>query len=170
MLARLQLDPRLRGKFDSSDVVQETMLKAHQAQGRFRWQSDAEMRAWLRKILANTLTDALRKFTTAARDVNLEQSLQAGLEESSERLEAYLADAHAAPDEQVQRQEHLFRLAAALSALTEDQRVAVELRYLQGLPLGEVARQMDRTKAAVAKLLQRGVARLGGLLQDPRHE
>jgi DNA-directed RNA polymerase specialized sigma24 family protein len=35
---------------------------------------------------------------------------------------------------------------------------------------GEVARQMGRSKAAVAKLLQRGAARLSGLLQDLRPE
>jgi RNA polymerase sigma-70 factor (ECF subfamily) len=59
LLARIQLDSRLQGKLDPSDLVQETLLKAHQAieAQTFRWQSDAEMASWLRKVLANMLTD-----------------------------------------------------------------------------------------------------------------
>jgi RNA polymerase sigma-70 factor (ECF subfamily) len=167
LLARLQLDPRLQGKLDPSDIVQETLLKAYQALPQFRRQSDAEMTAWLRTILANTLTDAVRRFGTGARDVNLERSLQAAVEESSSRLEAWLTQEKSAPDEQAMRQEQLLRLAGALAQLPEDQRRAVELRHLKGCALAEVAQQMDRSKGAVAKLLLRGVEKLRGLLEEP---
>jgi RNA polymerase sigma-70 factor (ECF subfamily) len=145
LLARLQVDERLQGKLDPSDVAQETLLKAHEALGQFRGTSDAEMAAWLRAILTNTLTDGLRRFQAGARNLDQERSLQAALEESSSRLEAWLAAEQSSPVEQAIRQEQLLDLAGALGRLPEHQRRAVELRDLKGCTVPEVASQMERS-------------------------
>jgi RNA polymerase sigma-70 factor (ECF subfamily) len=57
MLARVQLDPRLRDKLDPSDVVQQTLLDAHRKQAQFRGRTEAEKDAWLRQILAHNLVE-----------------------------------------------------------------------------------------------------------------
>ena len=166
LLARLQLDPRLRGKLDPSDVVQEVLLKAHQARHTVHCPTEAQEAAWLRTILANALADAVRRFRTGARDVNLERSLEAALEESSAQMEKWLAGDSPTPETKLQRQEELLRLTGALAQLPEDQRMAVELRYLLGCPLEEIAQQMGRSKNAVAKLVFRGVQKLRQLIID----
>ena len=89
LLARLQLDGRLRGQLDPSDIVQQTLLKAHERFDQFRGQTDDELRAWLRAILARNLVDAARKFGRQKGD--RAQSLEAALEQSSAKLEAFLA-------------------------------------------------------------------------------
>jgi RNA polymerase sigma-70 factor, ECF subfamily len=166
LLAGLQLDPRLKAKLDPSDIVQETLLKAHQAREQFQGNNEAEMAAWLRTILANTLTDALRRYQTGGRDIAQEQSLQAALEASSMRLEAWLVADQSSPHDRAVRHEQLLHLAEALTHLPEDQRLAVELRHLKGCKVAEVAQQMNRSKEAVAKLLLRGVSRLRELLNE----
>jgi RNA polymerase sigma-70 factor (ECF subfamily) len=169
LLARLRLGPWLRGKLDASDLVQETLLRAHQHRGQFVGQTEAEWVAYLRRILANVAADRAREFARGKRDAALERSLEAALEQSSLRLEQWLAAEQSSPSERAMRQEALCALAAALARLPEDERTAVELRYLQDppRPLAEIARQLGRPGAkAVAGLLARGLARLRGLMRD----
>jgi RNA polymerase sigma-70 factor (ECF subfamily) len=165
LLARLHLGDRLRGKVEASDVVQQTLLEAHQKLAQFRGHSDAELAAWLRRLLACTLADVLRAHTRARRDVAREQSL-AALEASSARLEAWLAAEQSSPSERAARNEQVLHLAEALTTLPEDQRLVVELRHLKGWSLAAIARHLGRTPAAVAGLLHRGLARLRHLLPE----
>src|SRR5262245_12067059 len=156
LLARLQLTSRLQSKLDPSDIVQQTLLKAHEKRAQFRGQNEAERAAWPRQILAHTLADHYRHFGTEAHAVDLERSLEANLDDSSARLQAWLADDQSSPSDQVQRKEQSLRLAAALAQLPEDQRQALELHHLQGYSLAEVAQLMQRSNRAVAGLLFRG--------------
>src|SRR4051812_19297373 len=86
LLARMLLDARLRSLVNPSDLVQETLLKAHVNRDKFRGEDDEALRGWLRTILTNTLRDALRKLEprTAADGNNLAWQV----EQSSQRLEA----------------------------------------------------------------------------------
>jgi RNA polymerase sigma-70 factor, ECF subfamily len=158
LLARLQLAPELQGKLEPSDLVQQTLLKAHQNRDQFRGSSEVERLGWLQTILANTLTDAIRKF--APRAGMRELSLEAGLEQSSRRLEAILAADQTSPSQRVIRHEQLIRLADALAKLPDDQRQAVELRHLQGLATADIAQRLNRSVAAIGGLLQRGLRAL----------
>jgi RNA polymerase sigma-70 factor (ECF subfamily) len=161
------MDPRLQGKLDASDVVQQTLLSAHENMGQFRGRSEAELAGWLRQILANNLAAAARRFGGLGRDVARERSLEAGLEESSARLEAVIAADQSSPSQQVLRDELSMQLAAGLAELPDDQREAVELHHLHGLAVGDVAERMQRSRAAVVGLLFRGIKKLRNHLDEP---
>jgi RNA polymerase sigma-70 factor (ECF subfamily) len=170
LLVRLQLDPRLQGKVDLSGVVQQTLLEAHHAMDRLSAMPEPQQAAWLRKALAHNLTDEVRKLKAASRDVARERSLEVALEESSARLEAWLATEQSSPAQQAIRNEQLLDLAAALAELPTDQQRAIELHHLKGLSLAEVAAQMARSKGAVAKLLYRGLEKLHARLAEAHPE
>ncbi len=66
LLADHQLDPRLRGQLDPSDIVQQTLLKAHENHDQFRGTTENELRGWLRAILRAT-SSTPRAATAGAR-------------------------------------------------------------------------------------------------------
>jgi RNA polymerase sigma-70 factor (ECF subfamily) len=164
MLARRHLDPRLRGKLDPSDAVQQSLLQAHQALGQFRGHSDAELAAWLRQILARCLSNALRDLGRAKRDVRVERSLEAALADSSAQLVACLATDDSSPSHRAARQEQVVRLALALTTLPEAQREALVLQPWHGWSLVEIGNHLGRSPAAVAGLIKRGLKQLRQIL------
>lgn len=167
LLARLQLDPRLRGKLDPSDIVQEALLKAHERRDQFRGKTEEERGAWLRSILAHTLIDVARKYGSQGRDVAAERSLETALHESSAKLERFLATDTASPEQHVLREEELLRLAGGLAQLPEEQRTALEMKHLRGFSVQAIAQEMGRTKTAIGGLLRRGMKRLREILHEP---
>jgi RNA polymerase sigma-70 factor (ECF subfamily) len=167
LLARLQIDPRLRGKLDPSDVVQQTLLQAHQALAQFRGHGGADLAAWLRQILAHNLAHAVRDFGRAKRDAGRERSLEAALQHSSARLEAWVAAEQSSPSQRAALNEQVLRLADALTTLPAPQRTALVLHYWRGHSLAEVGEQLGSTPSAVAGLLHRGLRQLRKLLQEP---
>jgi RNA polymerase sigma-70 factor (ECF subfamily) len=167
LLVRLQIGPRLQSKFDPSDIVQQTLLEAFARREQFRG-GEAELAAWLRQILVHNLADAIRAFGQARRDVGRERPLRASVQESSDRIESWLAAEQSSPSQRAERSEEAVRLAQALACLPEDNREALVLHYFQGEPLAEIARQMDRTPASVAGLLKRGLKQLRNRLNEER--
>ena len=163
-LARLQIGPQLQSKLDASDVVQETLLKAHANIGQFRGRTEPELAAWLRQVLANNLGMALRKFERQR--FRTERSLEQALDQSSAMLAKFLASEDSTPSQHAAREERLKKLGEALAALPDEQRTAVELRHLRGLPVPAVCRAMARSEASVAGLLRRGLKALRALLKN----
>lgn len=166
LLAQLQLGRGLQAKLDASDIVQQTLLQAHQAWGQYRGGSEAELTAWLRQILTRNVAHAARDLGRAKRDAALERSLEELLADSSARIEGWLAAEQSSPSQRADRNEQLVLLAAGLEKLPEMQRQALVLHYLQGWSLAEVARHLGRSTAAVAGLLQRGLKQLRNLLNE----
>lgn len=165
LIVRLQMTSTLRTKLDESDLVQDALLRAQQAWSGFHYRSNAELLAWLRQILVNSLRDAMRRYQTDARGLHLEVDLGRSLDASSTRIEQWLSDRNPSPNSILSRHEEVLALARSLRRLPEDQRTAVELKYLRGETVAQVAQQMNRTRAGVAGLLRRGMQKLRVLME-----
>lgn len=161
LLARLQIDSQFQGKFDASDIVQQTLLEACRALPQFRGQSEAELAGWLRQVLAHVLAHEVRRYHgTQQRDVDREVSLDQALAESSQRLGDMLAASGSSPSQQAVRHEQEILLAEMLAHLPADYREVIVLRNLEGLSHEAVASRMGRSAGAVRMLWVRALAQL----------
>jgi RNA polymerase sigma-70 factor (ECF subfamily) len=161
LLARVQVGRRLRGKVDPADIVQETFLDAHRQARQFKGTTEAELVAWLRRILAGQLGMVYRRYLGAqARNVNLEQDLDAELLRSSQAMDPGLFASLSTPSQHAVRREQALLLTDALDRLPEAYREVIVLRHLEALPFAEVAQRMGRTEDSVQKLWLRALGSL----------
>jgi RNA polymerase sigma-70 factor (ECF subfamily) len=173
VLAATQIEKPLRPRISPSDVVQETMLKAHQHFGQFRGATEQELLAWLRQILVNNLGKFVEQHMLAARrDVRREVSIErmgAALDQSTIQLAALVPAAEKSPSVAVQQREEAVMLADRLAQLSDDYREVLILRNLQGLPFEEIAQRIGRSVGATRMLWLRAIEKLRTLYQAEEH-
>jgi RNA polymerase sigma-70 factor (ECF subfamily) len=161
LLARLQLGPRLQGKADPADLVQETFLRAHRHFDRFLGAGETELLAWLRQILASALADLVRRYLgSRRRDLRLERQLAYEVDRSSQALGQDLAAPQSSPSQQAARREQAVLLARALERLPADYREVIILHQLEDRSFPQVAEHMGRSLDSVKNLWIRALARL----------
>jgi RNA polymerase sigma-70 factor (ECF subfamily) len=166
LLAQAGIDSSLQGKADPSDLVQDTLLKAHQGFQQFRGKTESELIAWLRQILANNLADLARRYyETEARRVGREKSLEQALLDSSAALDRLLARQAPSPSESAERREMAVVLADALAEMTGDYREVLVLRSLQERDWDEVAQKLGRSPGATRMLWARALKQLRPLIE-----
>jgi len=166
ILAEIELSPRLRVKEDPSDIVQQSLLEAHRDLASFRGQTDAELVAWLRTILAHNLANAGRHYQTQKRDLRREQVITKQLEQSSVQLENFLADDRTSPSQRAVHNEQVQRLADAMTLLLDDEKAAILLKHFQAWSLSQIGKHLGRSNDAVAGLLKRGLKKLRFHMQE----
>ena len=173
VLATTQIETRLQPRVSPSDVVQETMLRAHKNFAQFRGSSEAELLGWLRQILVNNLAKFVEQHVLAARrDVRREVSIErlgAALEQSTIQLAALLPAAGKSPSMAVQQREEAVLLADRLAQLPKSYREVLVLRNLQSLPFEEVAERIDRSVGATRMLWLRAIEKLRAVYVKEEH-
>lgn len=145
----------LGSKMEPEDLVQQTLMEAVKCENRLEGKADHEVLAYLRRALVNNLIDAARKFGRTRTDVSPDV-----MADSSRMMGAWLEAPDTSPSERFARNERFAKLAEGLARLPDAQRIAVEMRYLRGSRIAEIAKTLDRTEGAVAGLLHRAVSAL----------
>jgi RNA polymerase sigma-70 factor (ECF subfamily) len=160
LIAKRELDPMLQAKGDASDLVQETFLEAQRDFAQFHGTTDAEFRAWLRRLLLNNVGAFSRSYRgTGKRQVAREVPLQSD-DSSAPDLGQQLPADSATPSGFVMEKERKESLQVALARLPDDYRQVILLRYQEERTFEEIGTAMNRTPDAARKLWSRAMDRL----------
>ncbi len=128
----------------AEDAAQEAFVRALQAAPTL--EPGRPLRPWLFRIVSNTACNALR-----------ERGRRERREQAAARPERA---ATPGPDEAAARDEEVGAVRAALASLSPRLRHALTLRYLEGLPLAEVAEVLGCPEGTVSSRVRRGLVAL----------
>ena len=137
---------------DAADALQEAALSAFKAAANFR--RDSAVGTWLYRITVNAALDRLRR--AAARPTVHYPDPESPI----------WREATADPTDMAEQRELRLLLEQALAQLPPDQRAAVVLVDVQGLPVEEAARALQVPSGTVKSRCARGRAKLAGLLRE----
>jgi RNA polymerase sigma-70 factor, ECF subfamily len=157
---------RMLGDPDSAaDVTQDAFFSAWRAIGTFRGNS---FRSWLMRIVSNGCFDVFRargrRPSTSLETLLEGDAEEAGTGPSDAHMPATMIDATWDPERVALRAEMVETIERALLRLPPEQRLALILSDVQGLPYDEVAQIMDTPLGTVKSRIARARGHLRGLL------
>lgn len=156
-----------REGFEPEDIVQEVYAAAWEKMPAAEFPSPAAFVAWLLTIAKNKVLD-LQKRAAVRHRVNLRSDYRTtGHRPSYGAVLERVGMTQTMPSQVARRHEALALLSTRMACLPEDYRRVIQLRLVQGLPVVEVARRLERTEAAVHTLLYRSLRRLRDLMGRP---
>jgi RNA polymerase sigma-70 factor, ECF subfamily len=160
----LRLDPKLRPRVDTSDIIQEAHLEAVRRLDDFLKNPTLPFKLWLRQITLDRLLMMRRRHVGAARrSLAREAALPDG---SSCALARQLVAAHSTPSQQVGREELARRVREAVAQLAEADREVILMRTFESLSFEEIAHLIGVEAAAARKRHGRALLRLHKILTD----
>ncbi|WP_158262556.1 MULTISPECIES: RNA polymerase sigma factor [Pirellulaceae] len=144
-------------RYDESDVVQMTCVEALRGFHGFQGESREELEAWLENILEDNIVRMWRNHSASPRDFRREVDAD---EHTGGLSFVWNTRAGQDPARHLVRGEVAIMLAQALEKLPDEYRATLEMRFIDGRLMKEVAAELDTTVAVVAGRLRRGLKTL----------
>ena len=160
-MVRGRMGKELRSKFESIDLVQDTLIHALRRLNQFTYTDEGDFVRWLATIAENELRDNLRKLRAEKRDVRRDVPLEdcrsttgcgyvgiPGLMRTT------------TPSIIASRQEDLARLEQAIDQLKPEYRDVIVWIKIEGLSCEEIGHRVGKSADAVRMLATRAMAAL----------
>jgi RNA polymerase sigma-70 factor (ECF subfamily) len=169
-LVNFRLHPKLRGRVDADDLLQDAFLRAVDRQGSFLSEASRSPFLWFRMITMQTLLDLHRAHLgtekrNATRETNFSGGGGGGFESTSCSLAAFLAGSFTSPSGAMQRAEMADQLDLVIQGMNEIDREVLALRHFEELTNGETAAALGLSEQAASVRYLRALRRLKEILK-----
>jgi len=163
--AARKIGPEWQGRIDPDDLLQETYIQAVSDFGSYKDSDEDSFYRWISTILDHRFIDAVRRLRAKKRGEGRAAVAPGAMSRHESFLGQCLPDLNT-PSVVTRRQEAVAAMMVAIARLEPDQRMVVQRLMLDGEPIADVARDMERSEDAVRRLGSRAVEKLRGFMGD----
>jgi RNA polymerase sigma-70 factor, ECF subfamily len=157
-----RLDPKVRARINSSDVVQEAQLEAVRRIGDYLKRRPMPFHLWLRRTAYQRLLNLHRDHRRRARrSVDREVGLP---DETSAQLARPFIARDSSPSARILAREQAEQISAAVAKLSEADREILLMRHVEHLPYEAIACLLDIAPATARQRYGRAMIRLQRVL------
>jgi RNA polymerase sigma-70 factor (ECF subfamily) len=168
-MVAFRMDPRLQGRVDAADVVQDAFVEASRGREAYFGAPVMSLFLWLRGVVSNKLLEVHRyHLGTHRRDAKLDRPLEGpgSSDDTSAALWAHLTASGTRPSVAAVRGEVNERLAEALDTMDPTDREVLAMRHFEQLTNAEAAQVLGIQERAAAKRYLRALERLKKILAE----
>lgn len=159
-----QMDDALRRHLDAEDILQNAYVEAYRSISICSFDGPGSFYRWIEKIALDRLLNASRDLRRQKRDIGRRFSRPKAVMTSCEDLLDRFAASGPTPSRVIAHHEASAAVLSSMARLTDEQRMVLNYRFLEGLPVAEIAAQMEKSEAAVHMLSYRGLISLRDIL------
>ena len=166
-IVHFRLDPALRSRIDTSDVLQESYLQIARRAQEFIDGVPVSLFVWIRQRVIQTLIDMQRNHFSDKRNANRERdipSMDYG-QTSCLSIARFLLDDRTSPSMAAARSEEFEQLQSALQSMNETDREVLAMRHFEQLNNLQVAESLNLSPTAASNRYIRAVAKLGEIMK-----
>jgi RNA polymerase sigma-70 factor (ECF subfamily) len=158
--AERRIDRQLQKRIDASDVVQQTLVKAHRRIKEFVERRPMPLKVWLLKTAMEQLRDERVKHLKRERRA---ATREVGLPHQTSIVLARQLATHSTPSEVAMRREQQKTVADTIERMGRADSDVLFLRHIDDLKFDEVGAILEITAAAARKRYARAIVRLRNL-------
>lgn len=167
-LVSFRLHPKLRGRVDPDDVLQDAWMRAVERIEYFLRDASRSAFVWFRMVVCQTLVETHRRHMgaekrTASREFSISQKFDS--KSTSSSLAFHLQGSLTSPSSALSRAETAKQIDAVLGGMSDIDREVLALRHFEHLTNAETAQVLEMSEQAASIRYIRALKRLKGILE-----